>query len=362
MSASRSLAVQLLLDLLKAYSPPGHEKEAVEVLRGYAERLGFDEVYVDEVGNLVARYGDGARVLALVGHVDTVGGELPVAMEGSIIKGRGAVDAKGPLAAMMVGAALAKPHLNLKEWAIYAIALVGEEGDSRGAKWLLRRGFKADGMIIAEPSNTYGIILGYRGSAKVEVTCKSKGGHSSSPPLEDTACDKLFRIWMMVSRTFNEFQAHGNSVAILYLECGEAGGYTVHPKQGRMLLDLRVSVDSRVDEALKSLESCVLEVDGCALSVLDKVEPAKGSSNNPVVRALVRSVLLSGGKPKLIYKLGTSDMNLLYGIASGNIAAYGPGRSELAHSDAELIEVDELMYGLEVYRRAIIEYCGVLRG
>ena len=66
-----NLLIDLTIDLLKAYSPTRNEEKAVEVLRNYALSLGYDEVFVDEVGNLIASYGNGDRKIALIGHIDT---------------------------------------------------------------------------------------------------------------------------------------------------------------------------------------------------------------------------------------------------------------------------------------------------
>ncbi|MEM4627714.1 MAG: hypothetical protein QXX37_05475, partial [Ignisphaera sp.] len=54
-----NLAIDMLIDLLKAYSPTGEENRAVTVLKEYATDLGYEDIYIDGVGNLIASYGDG---------------------------------------------------------------------------------------------------------------------------------------------------------------------------------------------------------------------------------------------------------------------------------------------------------------
>ncbi len=119
---------EVLLRLLEAYSPTGREDEAREVLVEVSRALGLN-VRVDGVGNVLATKGGGERVW-LVGHYDTVPGRLPVRKIDGRIYGRGAVDAKGPLSSMLVAASLAEAPVTVA-------ALVGEEGDSRGARHLL---------------------------------------------------------------------------------------------------------------------------------------------------------------------------------------------------------------------------------
>jgi len=245
----RDLAEEMLLELLKAYSPSGHEEKAIKILREYVLTLGFDDVHIDGVGNLIAEIGYGDRSIALVGHIDTVPGELPVELSNGVVRGRGAVDAKGPLVAMFIGASLAKNHINLSKHRVYAIAAVGEEGDSRGAKELVKRGFKPNGIIIGEPSNN-SIVLGYRGSVKVKIRCLSASSHTSSPPLEPTVYDKLIDLWIKVRERYSTFKAELTTAAILSIQCGDNTEYSVYPREGSVLIDFRVGIN----DSVKSIE------------------------------------------------------------------------------------------------------------
>ena len=359
-SAYTSIARNMLVDLLRAYSPTGREERAVEVLENYAKTLDYDEVVVDRAGNLLASYGSGENVFAVVGHVDTVAGEIPVRVNEDVIHGRGAVDAKGPLVAAFIGVSLAKRHLDLSKWKVYVVAAVGEESDSRGVKELVNRGFSARGVVVAEPSNNSLVVIGYRGGVKILVECVAEAGHTSSPSQQLSACEKLLYLWDVIKHKFSDFKANGNSAALVGLTCGnncrELCYQSVYPREGAMIIDVRVSINERVSGALSTLSELVDRVEGCSLRVLDYAEPVRVSPNAPVVRAVVRSILQQGTKPRLVYKLGTSDMNLLYGVARGNIVAYGPGKSELSHSDHEAISLSELSYGIDVYRNTLLNY------
>ncbi len=87
---------QTLLGLLRIYSPSGHENAAVQWLVQHMQALGL-RAHVDAAGNAVGTIGTGARHLLLLGHIDTVPGEIDVRAEGDVLYGRGAVDAKGAL-------------------------------------------------------------------------------------------------------------------------------------------------------------------------------------------------------------------------------------------------------------------------
>ena len=89
--------VELLRGLLTRYSPTGREAGAAIYLVEGMQRLGFD-AWVDPAGNAVGTRGEGPREIVLLGHIDTVPGRIRVAQRAGALYGRGAVDAKGPLA------------------------------------------------------------------------------------------------------------------------------------------------------------------------------------------------------------------------------------------------------------------------
>src|SRR5256712_13634890 len=95
------------IDLVRGFvgipSVSRQEGEAVEWLVARMAERGF-QVSVDDAGNAVGEIGDGPMHVVLLGHIDTVPGEIPVRIEGDELVGRGAVDAKGPLAAFVAAA------------------------------------------------------------------------------------------------------------------------------------------------------------------------------------------------------------------------------------------------------------------
>src|SRR5687767_7975199 len=97
-------AIALLQGLVAIPSLSRQENAACRWLVEQMQQLGFARAYVDAAGNAVGEMGDAAarHVIMLLGHIDTVPGEIPVRIEeteaGSALFGRGSVDAKGPLA------------------------------------------------------------------------------------------------------------------------------------------------------------------------------------------------------------------------------------------------------------------------
>jgi LysW-gamma-L-lysine carboxypeptidase len=115
---------------------------------------------VDAIGNAVGNRGAGPRHLVLLGHIDTVTGDIPVHQQDGCLYGRGSVDAKGPLACFTAAAARVEVPSG---WRLSVIGAVGEEGDSRGARYLCQNMTPPDMVIIGEPSGWTG-YPGYKGS------------------------------------------------------------------------------------------------------------------------------------------------------------------------------------------------------
>lgn len=312
-------------------------------------RLNYDDVVIDEAGNLIASYGEGDTSVALIGHIDTVPGELPVLRANGVLRGRGAVDAKGPLASAFTGASFIRRDVE-DLLRVYVIAAVGEEGPSHGVKHLIDKGWVFDHVIVLEPSNTNRVIVEYRGASLIKLTCRGKGGHSSTPWIGESACDKIWKFWSEISRRYTMPESR-IVMALVQVRCGES--HNVLPMYGEALINSRLAPG--VDDL--TLNKAVREAlpNECAYDVLTYTPPVRVSLNNPAPRAVMRAILKNGRKALPARKWGTSDMNILYRRVTKDIAAYGPGKSELSHTSDEEIEEKELEFGARVYGDILVE-------
>src|SRR5215217_6726677 len=163
---AREASPELLRWMLEHYSPSHHEADFSRALAGRLEQRGW-KAHVDPVGNTVASMGDGDTCIALLGHIDTVPGEIPVRLEGTRLFGRGAVDAKGALAAFIEAVEL----LDDSERAGKRFLLLGcveeEVAITRGALHA-REHHRPDFVVNGEPSGAHGITLGNKGCTLFE--------------------------------------------------------------------------------------------------------------------------------------------------------------------------------------------------
>ena len=139
------------------------------------------------------------RPLVLLGHIDTVPGEIKPRLEGDKLFGRGTVDAKGSLAAFTDAAASVGARSG---WKVVVIGAVDEERDSVGARYLVNQ-FKPEMAVIGEPSDWQRITLGYKGSAFAEIAVRLSLKHSAGQG--ETAAESVFSIWQTIQERVSEF-------------------------------------------------------------------------------------------------------------------------------------------------------------
>ena len=327
------------------YSPTGQEAGAVNYLLEQMTRLGF-EARTDEAGNAVGSLGHGPREVVLLGHIDTVPGEIPVRREGDLLWGRGAVDAKGPLACFTAAAAQAGPRPG---WRLTVIGALAEEGDSHGAKWV-RDHYRPDFCIIGEPSGWQQVTLAYKGSAWLEYHLSLPLAHTAAQA--ESACDSAVRFW-------NEFQAQriryneGKtrvfdqlSASLRSLSSG-ADGFS---EWARLGFNLRLPPEISVEQAAAMLAAHAAQGE---LHLLDGVECYRADKNTPLVRAFLAAIRKAGGKPAFLLKTGTSDMNVVGPAWGCPILAYGPGDSSLDHTPQEHILISEYKSAVEILSTAL---------
>src|SRR5512147_3138116 len=181
-----------LIGLVCQYSPSGQERGAVEWLVARMKALEYGDSFIDDAGNAVGVMGQGPKQVVLLGHIDTVPGEIKVEQVGTLLYGRGAVDAKGPLACFVDAVAQAGVKAG---WQFVVIGAVEEERDSEGARFIVSQ-YKPDFVILGEPNQWDRIALGYKGSAWANITVKRGQAHSASG--EETAAEAAIETWLKI--------------------------------------------------------------------------------------------------------------------------------------------------------------------
>ncbi len=340
--------VALLTRMLEIPSVSTQESTLAHVLVAEMARLGF-ESFVDEAGNAVGIMGAGPDVV-LLGHIDTVPGEIPVRIENGNLYGRGAVDAKGPFAAFVCAAArLTASGAHLPFRLVLIGAVEEEAASSKGARYAAER-YHPVACVIGEPSGWDRITLGYKGRLLVDGVWQQPMSHSAGR--EASAAERAVAFWNDVAahctaynqgreRLFDQLLPSLRSI------CSQSDGLTDRA-------ELTIGVRLPPDVPPETLSSVIAERShGGVLRFRDLCPAYQAEKNTPLARAVLKGIRAAGGNPGFLLKTGTSDMNIVGPIWRCPILAYGPGDSSLDHTPNEHISVEEYLRSIEVLEHAL---------
>ncbi len=314
--------------------------------------------YVDEVGNFIASthetIGD-TQPVVLLGHMDTVPGNIPVHLHGDTLYGRGTVDAKGPLAAFICATArLAQNHASTSPIVIVG-AVEEEAATSRGARAVIDR-YRPSACIIGEPSGSQSITIGYKGRLLIAGSISTASSHSAGPLESSNEIATAF--WERVRGHAAEWNSqHAQSSPFASLQPSlrsinsEQDGLE---SRTHFVIGYRLPLDFDTHSLQTQLEQWATE-SGLHLSFSGQETAFRTTRSVPIARALVSAIRATSAQPTFKQKTGTSDMNVVAPIWGNNIVAYGPGDSHLDHTPHEHISIPEYIHAIDVLEIALRE-------
>lgn len=205
---------KFLRDLIAIPSESCEEEGVIRRTIAEMEALGFDKAEIDPEGNALGWMGEGSRIIAFDGHIDTVGIGNIANWEhdpykgyetDDIIYGRGGSDQEGGVVSAVYGARIMKDlGLIPADTKILVVASVQEE-DCDGLCWQYihkEDGITPEFVVSTEPTDG-GIYRGHRGRMEIRVDVKGVSCHGSAPERGDNAIYKMADILREV-RALNE--------------------------------------------------------------------------------------------------------------------------------------------------------------
>ncbi|MFF9819238.1 [LysW]-lysine hydrolase [Streptomyces sp. NPDC014006] len=340
-------AESLLRRMVDIPSPSGEEAELAAFLARELKDWGF-ETHLDEVGNVIAGRGpDSGPTIMLIGHMDTVPSQVEVRREGTLLYGRGTVDAKGPLATMICAAAAA----DVGPVRLVVAGVVEEETFGRGATHLLE-GHRPDVAFVGEPNGWSGVGIGYKGRVVVRYDVRRPAVHTASP--EEKATEAAAAFWNKVV-AYCEARAEGTRAFDRPVPTLTEMGGTIEEAS------MTVACRTPPGFDLAEFERFLADAAGDAVLKIDDRTPAvRVDTRGAAVRALCSAIRAQGARPTLKLKTGTADLNIVEPHWNVPMAVYGPGDSALDHTDREHIDLTEYAKAVEVLRHALETLAGEL--
>lgn len=380
---SEQQVIQLCQSLIQQPSYSGEEAGVVEILEAFFKAEGFDDIQVDEYGNI---YGVimgelPGKTILFDGHMDTVpigdlenwkfdpfGGEIV----DNKIYGRGTTDMKGAIAAMACAAAQFAKQTN-KNFAgkIVVAGIVHEECfEGIGAR-KMSEAVQPDLVVIGEASNL-NIKIGQRGRAEVVIESFGIPAHSANPKEGKNAVYAMSQIINAV-RTIEPTKHPVLGEGILELTDIKSSPYpgaSVVPSYCRVTYDRRLLVGETKESILAPIEQVIqrLAMDDDLIDA--KVSIAYGEescytgatiagerffpgwmmeADAPNVVKIQSALEKLGFNPTITYYNFCTNGSHYAGEAGIETIGLGPSIESLAHKTDEYIEVEQLLGALGSY-------------
>jgi [amino group carrier protein]-lysine/ornithine hydrolase len=371
----REAAIDLVHGLVAIPSLSRQEAVASAWLAAQMRGAGFDRAFVDDAGNAVGELGDASaqRTIVLLGHIDTVAGNIPVRIENDLLFGRGSVDAKGPLAAFAAGAArFGSAAAKAAKVRVIVVGAVEEEAaTSKGARFIAAR-FNGNtepipaACIIGEPSHWNRVTLGYKGRLLMDFTADQPMAHTAGPDASVASVVVDYWNWVTAhAARLNEgkdkvFDQLSPSLRRFITSTNDQMHDTV---DGQFAWRLPVGFDA--EAFMKALEEQAVGPSGHqAIKTTFKLtfkgyERAwRGDRNNALVRSFLAGLRTVAEAEKLgfVLKTGTSDMNVVGPVWQCPIVAYGPGDSSLDHTPNEHLPLEEYWKAVNVIEQTLTAF------
>jgi LysW-gamma-L-lysine carboxypeptidase len=363
----RAAATELVRGLVAIPSLSRQESKASAWLVDQMSAAGFDRAFVDDAGNAVGELGDpsASRTIVLLGHIDTVPGNIPVRIENDLLFGRGSVDAKGPLATLVAGAArFGSAAARAAALRIVVVGAVEEEAaTSKGARFIASRFSGASdpiptACIIGEPSHWNRVTLGYKGRLLLDLTADQPMAHTAGP--EASVASVVVDYWNWVTAHAARVN-EGKDKVFDQLSPSLRRFITSTNDQMHDLVDaqfawrLPVGFDAEgFMTELESVASGFSRTTAFNLKFRGYEKAWRGDRNNALVRSFLGGLRSVEPSEKLAFvlKTGTSDMNVVGPAWQCPIVAYGPGDAALDHTPNEHLSIDEYWSAVQVIEQA----------
>jgi LysW-gamma-L-lysine carboxypeptidase len=367
----RAKATELVRGLVAIPSLSRHEAAASAWLVDQMRANGYDRAFVDDAGNAVGELGDpsASRTIVLLGHIDTVPGNIPVRIENDLLYGRGSVDAKGPLATFVAGAArFGSAAAKAAGIRVVVVGAVEEEAaTSKGARFIASRfNGKSDPIptacIIGEPSHWNRVTLGYKGRLLLDFTADQPMAHTAGP--EASVASVVVDYWNWVTAHAARIN-DGKDKVFDQLSPSLRRFITSTNEQMHDQVDAqfawRLPVGFDADAFTKELSSAVSGLSRTtvfALKFRGYERAWRGDRNNALVRSFLAGLRTVEPAEKLgfVLKTGTSDMNVVGPVWQCPMVAYGPGDSSLDHTPNEHLPIDEYWKAVNVIEQTLITF------
>lgn len=370
-------------ELIAIPSISGNETQVIERIRKEMEKIRYNDIEIDEMGNLIGRIGNGEKILAIDGHVDTVEIGNPQnweydpfkgKIENGVIYGRGACDQKGGLAsAVYTGKILIE--IGVPENITLLVVASVQEEIYEGLNWqyiIKEDEIKPDAIILTEPSNL-NIAIGHRGRVDIEVHTTGISSHGAAPELGENAIYKIAPIISDIEKinsilpidpTFGKGNITVTKISSTSPSINATpDSATIHVDRRLNLEDSEKSVISEIRSlnSVKKAKAKVIISEHEYKSKSGVIYPIKAyyptwsmEESHPLVQTAIKTYKTQFNKePVLYYWRFSTNGAATKGIFNIPTIGFGPGDDKLAHTIEDQVPIEHLVKAMGFYSQFV---------
>jgi putative selenium metabolism hydrolase len=389
--------VRFLRDLVAIPSESGQERGVIERIRQEMKAVdAFDRIWIDGMGNLLARVGKpgkGKKLIAIDAHVDTVGvgnraewkhDPYQGKVASGKVWGRGAGDQEGAIPAMVYAARILRDlKVPTNDYCLLLTCTVMEE-DCDGLCWqylVNEEKIKPDVVVVTDSTNC-NILRGHRGRMEIGVTCHGRSCHGSMPEKGDNAVYKIARIVREIESLNNRlprdpFLGKG-TITVSHIECKSPSLCAV-PGQAYIHLDRRLTIGetkrSAVAEVREAARRAGVKAD---VEILRYKRPSYTglvyetenyfptwceSENSLQVRAAIKAHREALGTAPNVHRWTFSTNGVaIAGLHGIPCVGFGPAAENVAHTVDDSVPIEHLVKCAAFYADFPQAYCDLANG
>lgn len=377
--SERQSLLAFLEGLVEAPSPSGEEGPVAALILEEMQGLDYDEVWMDDYGNVLGRIGSAdGPLLMFDSHMDTVdvadtdawvsAPYSPIVRDGNLY-GLGAADMKAGLAATVYGAALLVHRQRALKGGVL-VACVGLEEPSEGT--CTRAVFDhheicPDWVVIAEPSDLQ-VVRAQRGHLEMTLTVQGKSAHASTPALGDNAIYAAARLIFGLEILSGQLATDpflGPGVLAVTDIRSTAASRNAIPHRCELFIDRRLTVGETEAAALMEIQRVIArEGVGAEVHVIEhEIQTHTGKrlrarraslpwvvdEHHPLVQAMVQAARSVGLRPTLTAWPFATEGAYTAAVARVPTVGFGPGNPDLAHCPNEYVPLKQLYAAARAY-------------
>ena len=370
--------INLCRKLIQTKSLSGMEDGISFLISRHMQKLGYDRVEIDKVGNVIGIMegeANSAHPLLFDGHMDTVGEGLSSSWDynpysatsvDGIIHGRGASDMKGGLAAMIMACSLIKDCLGRLSNDLMMVCVVHEEDcEGFGVRKVLEKYGRPKCVVLGEATNL-SLAIGHRGRVELEIETKGRTAHGSVP---DRGINAIYEMMPVIQRIKAVKKAHYHpflgysSVSVNRIWCSP-DETPIIPDSCTIVVDRRTVLRETKQSILSEGLSYLGDIKGdvrianrkitCYTGYSETVEQYFPAWITPPEHEIVKiakehlGVALGRSIPLSKWSFST-DGTYTAGVEKIPTIGFGPGEEKFAHTPEDQVKKSDILESLKGY-------------